>query len=230
MISINHFSQSHLFDTSDWRSIWDLTLTLKQARKTDDGLRWIRTDEYQCREAFRHFMNLLNRAVYGNAYRRNFKKLRVLPILEKASEDDRNTATSRTLAFPCCHRTTNPHRSRSFQDANSECWSKVDWGYREICVRPNANHRWINYMLKERQKSAFETWSDCIVGKRYTTRRIADASVLFENSRLQTSKAAAARTVLIPILSTSNKDQRRSNAAITFRTAYRSVGTLSTYK
>ena len=71
MIPITHFSQSALFDTSNWRSIWDLTLTLKQARKTDDGLRWIRTDEYQCRESFRHFINLLNRAVYGNAARRN---------------------------------------------------------------------------------------------------------------------------------------------------------------
>ena len=41
MTLIAHISQSDLFDTSDWRSIWDLTLTLKQARKTDEGLRWI---------------------------------------------------------------------------------------------------------------------------------------------------------------------------------------------
>ena len=95
MISINHFSQSHLFDTSDWRSIWDLTLTLKQARKTDDGLRWIRADEYQCREAFRHFMNRLNRAVYGNAYRHNGKKLRVLPILENGSFFEQGTDGNR---------------------------------------------------------------------------------------------------------------------------------------
>ena len=119
MISINHFSQSDLFDTSDWRSIWDLTLTLKQARKTDDGLRWIRADEYQCREAFRHFMNLLNRAVYGNAYRRNGRSFAFYQFLKKRREDDRNSATSRTLAFSCCNRTTNPHRSRSFQNANS---------------------------------------------------------------------------------------------------------------
>ena len=65
MISIRHFSQSDLFDTSRWSSIWDMTLTLKQARKTDDGVRWIRTDEYQCTAAFRHFMRLLNRAVHG---------------------------------------------------------------------------------------------------------------------------------------------------------------------
>ena len=162
MISTNHFSQSHLFDTSDWRSIWDLTLTLKQARKTDDGLRWIRTDEYQCREAFRHFMNLLNRAVYGNAYRRNFKKLRVLPILEKASEDDRNRQLRGRWHFHAAIEPPTHIEADRFKTLIQECWYKVDWGYCEICVRPNANHRWIDYMLKERQKSAFETWSDCI--------------------------------------------------------------------
>jgi hypothetical protein len=33
---------------------------------------------YPCRQAFRHFMNLLNRAVYGAAFRRYGKRLRVI--------------------------------------------------------------------------------------------------------------------------------------------------------
>ena len=127
LISTNHFSQSHLFDTSDWRSIWDLTLTLKQARKTDDGLRWIRTDEYQCREAFRHFMNLLNRAVYGNAYRRNCKKLRVLPILEKASEDERNRKLRGRWHFHAAIEPPTHIEADRFKTLIQECWYKVDW-------------------------------------------------------------------------------------------------------
>jgi hypothetical protein len=154
MISRRHFSQSSLFDTSKWSSIWDLTLTLKQARKTDDGLRWVRNDEYQCRDAFHHFMNLLNRAVYGNAVRRGGKQLRVLPILEKEEDGRRHYHAA---IEPPTH--IEPTRFVAFI---RECWSKVDWGYREIMVRPNADRGWIGYMLKHRQKSEFYAWSDCI--------------------------------------------------------------------
>ena len=59
---------THLLDISHWRETCDVTLTLKQALKSDDG-RWVKIDQYQCRRAFRHFMNLLNRAIYGNPSR-----------------------------------------------------------------------------------------------------------------------------------------------------------------
>jgi len=75
-------AKSHLFDTSGWGPFCDVTLTLKQARQSERGA-WIKVDDYSCRQAFRHFMNLLNREVYGAAFRRHGKRLRVLPVLEK---------------------------------------------------------------------------------------------------------------------------------------------------
>src|SRR5437016_8443657 len=75
-------AKSHFFNTSSWGSFCDVTLTLKQARQSDAG-GWIKLDDYPCRRAFRHFMNLLNRGVYGVAFRRHRKRLRVLPVLEK---------------------------------------------------------------------------------------------------------------------------------------------------
>jgi hypothetical protein len=166
MIPISHFSKSHLFDTNTWSSIWDLTLTLKQARKTDDGLRWVHNDEDQCRGAFRHFMNLLNRAVYGNAFRRHDKQLRVLPILENGSFFEKGTDGYQRLRRRWhFHAAIEPPRHVEvdrFKAMIEDCWSKVDWGYRKVLVRPNANRGWISYMLKYRQKSAFEVWSDCI--------------------------------------------------------------------
>ena len=75
-------AKSHFFDTSSWGAFCDVTLTLRQARQPDSG-GWVKIDDYRCRQAFRHFMNLLNRAVYGAAFRRYGKKLRVLPVLEK---------------------------------------------------------------------------------------------------------------------------------------------------
>ena len=161
MIYISDFSNSHLFDTRDWSSIWDLTLTLKQAlkppdcRDTEHRQVWISIDEFQCKKAFRHFMRLLNRAVYGsNAVRRYGKKLRVLPILEK--EDYGRWHFHAAMEPP-------PHiGTERFKALIHVCWNRVDWGYREIMVRPNADRGWIDYMLKDRQKSAFDAWSDCI--------------------------------------------------------------------
>src|ERR1700758_5706296 len=76
-------AKSHFFDTSSWGAFCDVTLTLKQARQPDSG-GWVKIDDYRCRQAFRHFMNLLNRAVYGAAFRRYGKRLRVYLYLKKA--------------------------------------------------------------------------------------------------------------------------------------------------
>ena len=40
---------------------------------------------------------------------------------------------------------------------------KVEWGYGRILVRDGANAGWINYMLKDRQKSEFDGFVDCII-------------------------------------------------------------------
>ena len=44
-----------------------------------------------------------------------------------------------------------------------DCWSKVEWGYGRILVRDGANAGWISYMLKDRQKSEFDGFFDCII-------------------------------------------------------------------
>jgi len=44
-----------------------------------------------------------------------------------------------------------------------DCWAKVEWGYGRILVRDGANAGWINYMLKDRQKSEFDGFVDCII-------------------------------------------------------------------
>jgi len=41
--------------------------------------------------------------------------------------------------------------------------AKVEWGYGRILVRDGANAGWISYMLKERQKSVFDGFVDCIL-------------------------------------------------------------------
>ena len=53
-------AKSHFFDTSSWGPFCDVTLTLRQARQSEKGA-WVKIDDYPCRQAFRHFMNLLNK-------------------------------------------------------------------------------------------------------------------------------------------------------------------------
>ena len=42
-------------------------------------------------------------------------------------------------------------------------WEKVEWGHGRILVRDGANAGWISYMLKDRQKSEFDGFADCII-------------------------------------------------------------------
>ena len=160
MISIVHFSKSALIDTSNWSSIWDMTLTLKQACYHNSGrekgilrTRFLINDS-RCRRTFRHFMNLLNREVYGAAVRHHDKRLRVIPVLEREMGGRWHY-----------HAAVEPPsylESSAFEKLIHDCWSRTDWGHGNVLVREAADRKWINYMLKHWQKSGLESWEDCI--------------------------------------------------------------------
>ena len=160
-------AKSHFFDTSSWGAFCDVTLTLKQARQPDSG-GWVKIDDYRCRQAFRHFMNLLNKAVYGAAFRRYGKRLRVLPVLEKGEVRARalrswDCGTSGRWHIHCAIELPSHFEGIALENLICDCWAKVEWGYGRILVRDGANAGWINYMLKDRQKSEFDGFVDCII-------------------------------------------------------------------
>ena len=153
MIFYSELKNAPHFDTSNWTSVCDLTLSLKQVLWVDCGLR-VAINEDQCRKAFQYFMKLLNEKTYGNAFRRHGKQLKVIPVVEK----------SRMGRFHL-HAAIEPPKhipNERFRELVEECWSRTDWGYRKTKIRFNADQGWVDYMLKENQKSGFEAWSDCI--------------------------------------------------------------------
>ena len=161
------YAKSYLFDTSDWGQFCDVTLTLKQARQSDNGV-WVKIDDYPCRRAFRHFMNLLNRSVYGTAFRRYGKRLRVLPVLEKGEVRARalrpcERGTSGRWHIHCAIELPSHFDAIALEQLIRVCWSKVEWACGRILVRDGANAGWIDYMLKGRQKSAFDGFFDCVI-------------------------------------------------------------------
>ena len=160
-------AKSNLFDTSGWGEFCDVTLTLKQGHQADSG-GWIKIDPYRCRQAFRHFMNLLNKAVYGSAFRRHGKRLRVLPVLEKGEVRARSLrrwerGTSGRWHIHCAVELPPHFDAFALETLIGDCWAKVELGHRRILVRDGANAGWINYMLKDRQKSEFDGLLDCVM-------------------------------------------------------------------
>jgi hypothetical protein len=160
-------AKSQLFDTSSWGPFCDVTLTLKQARQCERGA-WIKIDDYPCRRAFRHFLNLLNREVYGAAFRRYGKRVRVLPVLEKGEVHtialrSWERGASGRWHIHCAIELPSHLDAIALEKLIRRCWAKVDLGYGRILVRDCADAGWINYMLKDRQKSEFDGFVDCII-------------------------------------------------------------------
>ena len=149
----------HFFDTSGWGKFCDVALTLKQAWQPDRG-GWVKIDDYRCRQAFRHFMNLLNGAAYGSAFRRYGKRLRVLPVRARALRPWERGASGR-WHIHCAIELPSHFDAITLENLIRECWAKVEWGYGRILVRDGANAGWINYMLKDRQKPQFDGFLDC---------------------------------------------------------------------
>ena len=147
-----------LFDISHWGPWCDVTLTLKQALQSDTGAK-IFLDEYQCKRAFRHFMTLLNRAVYGNTVKLHGKRLRVLPIVEKGGV---GRATGGRWHIHCAIELPQHLDAIAFEQLIQDCWEKVHWAHSRILVRDGPDKGWIDYILKLRQKADFDSFLDCI--------------------------------------------------------------------
>ena len=115
-------------------------------------------------------MNLLNRAVYGNAAHRHGKRIRVIPVLEKAAlpvqaiglTSHGQSNTSGRWHFHCAVELPARIDATELERLVSNCWAKVHWSYHRTLTRDGANCGWINYILKPWQKSEFDDWSDCI--------------------------------------------------------------------
>jgi hypothetical protein len=160
-------AKSHLFDTSSWGAFCDVTLTLKQACQSAIGS-WVKLDDYRCRQAFRYFMNLLNRAVYGAANRRYGKRLRVLPVLERGQVCARGLRSWERgrlgrWHIHCAIELPSHFDAVALERLIRGCWAKVECGHGRILVRDSADAGWVRYMLKNRQKSEFDGFFDCVI-------------------------------------------------------------------
>jgi hypothetical protein len=113
-------------------------------------------------------MNLLNRAVYGAAFRRYGRRLRVLAVLEKGEVRAIGLRSWERGGFGRWHIHCALEKPLHLDAIALEklirgCWARVELGCRRVLLRDAANAGWINYMLKGRQKSEFDGVLDCII-------------------------------------------------------------------
>src|ERR1700686_4364434 len=106
--------------------------------------------------------------VYGSAFRRHGKCLRVLPVLEKGEVRARalrpwECGASGRWHIHCAIELPSHFDAITLENMIRECWAKVEWGHGRILVRDGANAGWTDYMLKDRQKSEFDGFLDCII-------------------------------------------------------------------
>jgi hypothetical protein len=111
---------------------------------------------------------VLGAAAVLAAFRRYGRSLRVLPVLAKGEVCARalrswDRGTSGRWHIHCAIELPSHFDGIVLEKLVRECWAKVEWGYGRILVRDGANAGWIDYMLKDRQKSEFDGFFDCII-------------------------------------------------------------------
>ena len=139
--------RSEIFEYLSQHSIpHPITLTLTAKQRVNGE----RIDDTKLFQNFTHFLNLLNKHLFGNASQRFGKKLKVWSIRE-VSEDGR-------YHLHCLIEEPRHISSDKFKELVISIWSmKTKWGYNQVHMKhPNEDKGgeigWINYCLKRRSK------------------------------------------------------------------------------
>ena len=123
-----------------------VTLTMKQFSQGQ----WI--DEISCSVNLRHFLNRLNKKVFGNGFGRYRKRLQVVAVQEWSS-------THRLHLHLIISRPDQLNLAQ-FVALVRDCWSKTRFGYYEAYFEDCADTGWLDYMLKGRTKSDLADFID----------------------------------------------------------------------
>jgi hypothetical protein len=133
----------------NWTSPFAVTLTLRQCVDVPNGTMttklWLtETDAIQ---NLRHFLNKLDRSVFGKAASRYGKKVSCIPVLEGGG--DKRLHYHAVLDCPRYDLLTH------FPLLIADHWRSTQWGYRQIDCQANTDDGWLTYITKFRDKPNF---------------------------------------------------------------------------
>lgn len=143
----------HWFDLDQFHHPFAVTLTLKQRIGGDGGVSSVCenvTHESASRN-LRHFLNVINKKVYGSAAQRHGKRLSVLPVLEGGN--------GKRLHYHLVIDCPRDELIDAFPSMIAEAWQNTLWGYGQTDIKP-CDQGWLNYITKFRDKSDFASSFD----------------------------------------------------------------------
>lgn len=127
-----------------------VTVTLKQGIHTYNTITptFVKVTPSLGNQNFRHFLNLLNRKVFGKKFSRHGQRLKVIPVLEGGP----NTRLHYHFVID-----RPPYLSiKTFSDHIQTCWTSTQWGHRQIDIQRVCDQGWINYISKSHGKTEFD--------------------------------------------------------------------------
>lgn len=137
-----------------WQAPFAVTLTLRQSVTVANSMHPVRLSltEQSASQNFRHFLNKLNRVVYGSAAHRFGKGVAVVPVIEDNAD--------KRLHYHALIDCPRPQLVAAFPAAIADAWRSTQWGYYQIDIQSGADRGWLNYMMKFRDKPDFATAID----------------------------------------------------------------------
>jgi hypothetical protein len=127
---ISTFSKSDAFS---------VTLSMKQSMWNDGCFE--RLDDIKAQKNMRHFLNRLNRSLFGNAAKRYGKKVEVIPVLEKSP--------SGRLHYHLTIKNPNPSQPFIFQQKVKTCWFQTMFADNQFRIEESYDvDGWNDYITK----------------------------------------------------------------------------------
>ena len=125
-----------------WSSPVALTLTLKQKFQNH------KIDIIETSKNIKHFLNRLNRLLYGNAYKRFSNAVKIFPVIEY--DVDKRFHVHAIIDKP------DTIDEIKFYKAIKQSWSKTKFGYDHIHIQTITSDGWISYLTKFAQKPDYD--------------------------------------------------------------------------
>lgn len=110
----------------------------------------IGTTTTACSANLKHFLNVVNKTIFGNKVRRGFK-VQAVPTLEEFDGKPHYH-----LMMDCPEHIT---KEALFALINQE-WPRTNLGHPDIRINENASEGWVKYIFKQRTKPEFDTAID----------------------------------------------------------------------
>lgn len=111
-------------------------------------------DKTRCSRNNRHFFNVINKKVYGNATKRFNKKLSTIPVIE-LSKNNRYHAHM-IIEVPDRKYISN----QEFYLLLKTTWNNLDYGYNEVRIVTNIDVGWLNYITKFKSSIDDPDWEN----------------------------------------------------------------------